>query len=104
MTQEDLARFFRLHAEDSQLQQALASASTFEELVHILNSHGCNATIPELLRFNAAGTLELSDQELEAVSGGLSPAFLLITSPAMVIGAGAGAVGGAVAAATATVC
>lgn len=79
MTFHAITRFFEQVAEDSDLEQSIqtaldnrADAAAFE-IVDIANARGCAFTATELREYLAAQSsdVELSEDQLEAVAGGL---------------------------------
>jgi len=76
MSREQLSEFMKLLAEDSALQEELRNAAegtgddavvSSERLVEIARARGFEFTVEE-----AEGVFELSDDELDAVAGGLT--------------------------------
>ena len=105
MSSSDFDRFIQEVSQNKNLQELLASEGA--NPVEIANQHGFEITLSPLMRFQAESTLELSDDELETAAGGVTP-FLTspfyTATPALIGGAAAGVVGGAVAGATVSVC
>lgn len=73
MSQENLNNFLAKVQSDSGLQDQLKTANDAKAAVAIAASAGFNITEGDLLRHQAKLTSELSDEELENVSGGVTP-------------------------------
>jgi predicted ribosomally synthesized peptide with nif11-like leader len=79
MSTDAVKKFFQLAQQDAELLDRIKSAvaergeeSSFE-LVELASGYGCEFTATELVEYFATGNggLELSEAELEAVSGGI---------------------------------
>jgi predicted ribosomally synthesized peptide with nif11-like leader len=91
---------------DVDFLKAVQSAQSLEELMSTLKGENYDISPAELLRHSSARTLELSDEELESATGGVSPisVFFIVQLPWIVTGGVVGGGAGAVAATTATIC
>ncbi len=82
MSQENLNNFLAKVQSDSGLQDQLKAATDAKAAVAIAASAGFNIKEGDLLRRQARLTSELSDEELENVSGGISPTFWVVLNVA----------------------
>jgi len=71
MSQEDLTQFLKAVREDPSLQEKLKAEGA--DPVAIAKEAGFSITRAELIRHQAGRVQELSDEELEEVSGGCGP-------------------------------
>ena len=77
MNQEHLNQLRAALKTDSALQSQIRAASTPDEIVRIVNQHGCAITVNDLKgESQPADEGELSDAELDGVVGGLSASAL----------------------------
>ena len=79
MSEEQLAALLAKLKEDAGLQEKLKGAADLDAVLAIAKDAGFEVSKADWLRYQANQTLELSDEELEGVSGGtgigsLSPA------------------------------
>jgi predicted ribosomally synthesized peptide with nif11-like leader len=70
MSDDQLAALLIKLKEDTELQEKLKSAANLDAAVEIANEAGFDVIKEDWLRHQANQTLELSDEELEAVAGG----------------------------------
>ncbi len=77
MSKENLMAFFEHVRSDSILLERMASITEAKEAVKVAKNAGHDITEGDIIRFNAKITAELSDSELENVSGGAWGMFLL---------------------------
>jgi len=68
MSQEQMAALRAAAADNEALQSALTSAATPDDFVRVANDHGYQISVADLPA--AEGDSDLSDAELEGVSGG----------------------------------
>jgi predicted ribosomally synthesized peptide with nif11-like leader len=80
MSEEKLAALLAKLKEDAGLQGKLKGAAHLDAVVALLEEAGFDISKADLLRYQAKQTLELSDEELEGVTGGLTMA-VLVTGP-----------------------
>ena len=71
MSIEQIENFIALVRVDRNLQEQVKSAPDIDATVEIAKTAGFDITIPELIRFQAKATAELTDDELEKVAGGI---------------------------------
>ncbi|MGN0714576.1 MAG: Nif11-like leader peptide family RiPP precursor [Anaerovoracaceae bacterium] len=69
-------------AEDSAFADALKAAKTPEDVLNTLLEAGLDVTREDVMTMAKAGGEELSDEQLEAASGGLIGLRMLKNSPA----------------------
>ena len=79
MSEEQLAALLAKLKDDTGLQEKLRTAADLDAVLAIAKDAGFEVSKADWLRYQANQTLELSDEELEGVSGGtgigsLSPA------------------------------
>jgi predicted ribosomally synthesized peptide with nif11-like leader len=70
MSEEQLAALLAKLKDDAGLQEKLKGAADLDALVAIAKKAGFDISKAAWLRYQANQTLELSDEELEAVAGG----------------------------------
>ncbi len=70
MSEEQLAALFAKLQDDAGLQEKLKGAADLDAAVAIAKEAGFNISKAAWLRYQANQMLELSDEELEGVSGG----------------------------------
>ena len=70
MSEEQLAALIAKLKEDAGLQEKLKGAADLDAVLAIAKDAGFTITVADLLRNQAQSILELSDAELESVSGG----------------------------------
>ena len=70
MSEEQLAALLAKLKEDAGLQEKLKGAADLDAAVALLEEAGFDVSKADLLRYQAKQTLELSDEELEGISGG----------------------------------
>ena len=70
MSEEQLSALLAKLKEDAGLQEKLKSAADLDAAVEIAKEAGFDVSKADWLRHQAKVTLELSDEELEEVSGG----------------------------------
>ncbi len=70
MSKEILAGFFKHLENNLDLQEQLRSATSFNNFIEIARKSGFDISAGELIRFQAQAAAELSDNELESISGG----------------------------------
>jgi len=70
MSDEQLEAFLNTVKGDSGLQERLKEASSIDASVAIARDAGFDVSKSDFLKYQAILTLELSDEELEGVSGG----------------------------------
>ena len=71
MSEEQLAALLAKLKDDAGLQEKLKGAADLDALLGIAKNAGFDVSKAAWLRYQASETLELSDEELEGVSGGL---------------------------------
>ena len=76
MSEEQLSALLAKLKEDTGLQEKLKGVTDLDAFLAIANEAGFDVSKVELLKFQAAQTLELSDEELESVAGGTLPLVL----------------------------
>ena len=77
MSEEQLAALIAKLKDDEGLQEKLKGASDLDAVLVIAKDAGFDVSKADWLRYQANQTIELSDEELEGVAGGLL--FPLIT-------------------------
>jgi predicted ribosomally synthesized peptide with nif11-like leader len=75
MSEEQLSALLAKLNEDSGLQEKLKGAEDLDAALAIAKEAGFDVTKEELLNFGTTQTVELSDEDLENVSGGTVPTF-----------------------------
>ena len=70
MSQQQLASFLESVAADPDLQARLRSLSDVNDAVQIANDAGFAITREEVTQYQQSHSKELSDEDLEAVTGG----------------------------------
>ena len=78
MSEEQLSALLARLKEDAGLQEKLKSVADLDALVSMAKEAGFDVSKADWLKFQAQQTLELSDEELESVSGGFLPAIALV--------------------------
>jgi predicted ribosomally synthesized peptide with nif11-like leader len=71
MSEEQLAALLAKLKDDAGLQEKLKGAADLDAAVALAKEAGFDVSKADLLKFQAEQTLELSDEELEVVAGGL---------------------------------
>ena len=77
MSEEQLAALLAKLKDDAGLQEKLKGAADLDAVLAIAKEAGLEISKADWLRYQAQQTIELSDEELEGVAGGLF--FPLIT-------------------------
>ena len=77
MSEEQLSAFLAAVKADAGLQEKLKGAANLDAAVAIAKEAGFDVSKAAWLKHQAKQTLELSDEELEGVTGGARLAFLL---------------------------
>ena len=72
MSEEQLTALLDKLKEDAGLQEKLKGAADLDAVLGIAKEAGFDVSKAEWLRYQAKQTIELSDEELEGVAGGLS--------------------------------
>ena len=72
MSEEQLSALLAKLQEDAGIREKLQGAADLDALVLMANEAGFDVSKADWLKFQAQQTLELSDEELESVSGGTS--------------------------------
>ena len=70
MSEEQLAALLAKLKDDAGLQEKLKGAADLDAAVALAKEAGFDVSKADLLKFQAEQTLELSDEELEGMSGG----------------------------------
>jgi len=73
MSEEQLAALLAKLKDDAGLQEKLKGAADLDALLAIAKDAGFEISKAAWLRYQAKQTIELSDEELEGIAGGLSP-------------------------------
>ncbi len=71
MSEEQLAALFAKLKDDAGLQEKLKGAPDLDAAVAIAKEAGFDVSKADWLRYQAKQTLELNDEELEGVAGGV---------------------------------
>ena len=71
MSEEQLSALLAKLKDDAGLQENLKGAGDLDAAVALAKEAGFDVSKADLLKYQAKQTLELSDEELETVSGGL---------------------------------
>ena len=71
MSEEQLSALLAKLKDDAGLQENLNGAEDLDAAVALAKEAGFDVSKADLLKYQAKQTLELSDEELETVSGGL---------------------------------
>jgi predicted ribosomally synthesized peptide with nif11-like leader len=77
MSEEQLSALLAKLKDDVGLQEKLKGAADLDALLGIAKNAGFDVSKADWLRYQANQTLELSDEELEGVSGGFGAADFL---------------------------
>ena len=72
MSEEQLAALLAKLKEDAGLQEKLKGAADLDAVLAIAKEAGFDVSKAAWLRYQAQQTIELSDEELEGVAGGIS--------------------------------
>ena len=72
MSEEQLAALLAKLKEDAGLQEKLKGAADLDAVLGIAKEAGFDVSKAEWLRYQAKQIIELSDEELEGVAGGIS--------------------------------
>ena len=72
MSEEQLAALIAKLKDDEGLQEKLKGASDLDAVLAIAKDAGFDVSKADWLRYQANQTIELSDEELERVAGGIS--------------------------------
>ena len=80
MSEEQLAALLAMLKEDEGLLEKIKDAGDLDAAVAIAKDAGFDVSKADLIRYQARQTLELSDEELEEVSGGWTTITMKATS------------------------
>ena len=80
MSEEQLSALLAKLKEDAGLQEQLKGAGDFDAAVALAKEAGFDVSKADWLKYQANQTLELSDEELEGVSGGFIPIIIVTTA------------------------
>jgi predicted ribosomally synthesized peptide with nif11-like leader len=80
MSEEQLSALLAKLKDDAGLQEKLKGASDLDAAVAMAKEAGFDVRKADWLRYQAKQTLELSDEELEEVSGGWTTVTMKATS------------------------
>ena len=72
MQDEQLKEFVDAVANSIEIQQELLSATDLDAIVEVAKKNGYEISAADLIRHQASESLQLSDEELIAIAGGLS--------------------------------
>jgi len=72
MSEEQLAALIAKLKDDAGLQEKVKGASGLDAVLAIAKDAGFEISKPDWLRYQAKQIIELSDEELEGVAGGIS--------------------------------
>ena len=72
MSEEQLTALLAKIKEDAGLQEKLKGAADLDAAVALIKEAGFDVSKADWLKYQGEQTLELSDEELEVVAGGLS--------------------------------
>jgi len=78
MSEEQLSALLAKLKDDAGLQEKLKGAADLDAVVALLEEAGFDVSKADLLRDQAKQTLELSDEELEGISGGTDFTMLFV--------------------------
>jgi predicted ribosomally synthesized peptide with nif11-like leader len=78
MSEEQLSALLAKLKDDAGLQEKLKGAADLDAAVALLEEAGFDVSKADLLRYQAKQTLELSDEELEGISGGTDFTMLFV--------------------------
>ncbi|MCF8142244.1 MAG: Nif11-like leader peptide family RiPP precursor [Cyanobium usitatum Tobar12.5m-G36] len=81
MSEEQLSALLAKLKDDAGLQEKLKGAADLDAAVALAKAAGFDVSKADWLRYQASQTLELSDEELEGVSGGTITLGPCITIP-----------------------
>ncbi len=70
MSEEQLSAFLAAVTEDAELQEKFKGAADLDAAVAMTQEAGFDVSKADWLKYQAKQTLELSDEELEGVTGG----------------------------------
>jgi predicted ribosomally synthesized peptide with nif11-like leader len=76
MSEEQLSALLAKLKEDTSLQEKLKGAADLDAVVAMVQEAGFDVSKADWLRHQAKQTLELSDEELESVAGGIQATTL----------------------------
>jgi len=76
MSEEQLTALLAKLKDDAGLQEKLKGAADLDAVMAIAKDAGFDVSKADLLRHQANQTLELSDEELEKVAGGIIPTII----------------------------
>ena len=76
MSEEQLASLLAKLKDDAGLQEKLKGAADLDAVLAIAKEAGFDVSKAAWLRYQANQTLELSDEELERVAGGIIPTII----------------------------
>ena len=78
MSEEQLSALLAKLKDDAGLQEKLKGAADLDAAVALAKEAGFDVSKADLLRYQAKQTLELSDKELEGISGGTDFTMLFV--------------------------
>ena len=76
MSEEQLAALLAKLKDDAGLQEKLKGAADLDAVLAIAKEAGFDISKADWLRYQANQTIELSDEELERVAGGIIPTII----------------------------
>jgi len=77
MSEEQLAALLAKVKEDADLREKLQGAADFDVILAIAKEAGFDVRKADWLKYQAKQTLELSDEELEAIAGGCANTYVI---------------------------
>ena len=80
MSEEQLSALLTKLKEDAGLQEKLKGAADLDAAVAMAKEAGFDVSKADWLKYQGSKTLELSDEELEGVSGGFIPIIIVTTA------------------------
>ena len=75
MSEEQLAALLAKVKEDADLREKLQGAADFDVILAIAKEAGFDVRKADWLKYQAKQTMELSDEELEAIAGGCANTY-----------------------------
>ena len=85
VSEEQLTCLIAKISADAMLQEKFRSAADLDSTALMAQEAGFDVTKEDLIKFQAAQTVELSDEELEEVSGGATPTTVAAAAAAVLI-------------------
>lgn len=78
MSEDQLTALLARLGQDAILREKISGAQDLDSFITIAMEHGYDINKADLVNFKDSELLELSDEELENVSGGISPLTIIV--------------------------